>query len=51
MHFCLEHVQQYNKTYNYFDGMKDDEVRGLPEGRRDRPSADLEARPEFLSHA
>ena len=25
--FCLEHVQQYNKTYNYFDGMKDDAVR------------------------
>ncbi len=22
--FCLEHVQQYNKTYNYFAGMKDD---------------------------
>lgn len=25
--FCLEHVQQYNKTYNYFDGMKDDAIR------------------------
>jgi hypothetical protein len=24
--FCLEHVQQYNKTYNYFDGMKDAEI-------------------------
>lgn len=24
--FCLEHVREYNKTYNYFDGMSDDEV-------------------------
>jgi DnaJ domain len=24
--FCLAHVQQYNKTYNYFDGMSDSEV-------------------------
>jgi hypothetical protein len=24
--FCLEHVQHYNKTYNYFEGMKDSEV-------------------------
>jgi DnaJ domain len=25
--YCTEHVQQYNKTYNYFSGMKDDEVQ------------------------
>lgn len=25
-HFCLDHVRQYNKTYNYFSGMSDDEV-------------------------
>jgi len=24
--FCVEHVQQYNKTYNYFAGMTDAEV-------------------------
>lgn len=24
--FCLEHVQQYNKSYNYFDGMSDSEI-------------------------
>jgi curved DNA-binding protein CbpA len=24
--FCLTHVQEYNKGYNYFAGMKDDEV-------------------------
>ena len=24
--YCTEHVQEYNKTYNYFSGMKDDEV-------------------------
>ncbi|HFQ15435.1 MAG TPA: molecular chaperone DnaJ [Rhodobacteraceae bacterium] len=27
-YFCLEHVRQYNKSYNYFDGMKDDDVIG-----------------------
>jgi hypothetical protein len=25
-HFCLVHVQEYNKTYNYFNGMSDDAV-------------------------
>jgi len=25
--FCLEHVRQYNATYNYFDGMNDTEVQ------------------------
>lgn len=24
--FCLEHVRQYNKGYNYFSGLSDDEV-------------------------
>ena len=24
--FCVEHVRQYNATYNYFDGMSDGEV-------------------------
>jgi hypothetical protein len=24
--YCLAHVQQYNKSYNYFDGMKDDAI-------------------------
>ncbi len=24
--FCMDHVRQYNKSYNYFDGMSDDEV-------------------------
>ena len=24
--FCVEHVREYNKTYNYFDGMADDAV-------------------------
>ena len=26
--YCLDHVQQYNKTYNFFDGMGDDAVAG-----------------------
>src|SRR5262245_14837663 len=25
--FCMEHVRQYNATYNYFDGMNDAEVQ------------------------
>lgn len=24
--FCLEHVREYNKSYNYFSGMQDDEI-------------------------
>jgi len=24
--FCLEHVREYNKAYNYFSGMADDEI-------------------------
>jgi curved DNA-binding protein CbpA len=30
--FCIEHVRQYNATYNYFDGMSDTEVEDF---RRD----------------
>jgi DnaJ domain len=25
--FCLDHVRQYNASYNYFDGMQDSEVQ------------------------
>lgn len=25
-HFCLEHVREYNKSYNYFNGMSDEDV-------------------------
>jgi curved DNA-binding protein CbpA len=25
--YCTEHVQEYNKSYNYFSGMKDDEMQ------------------------
>jgi len=32
--YCTEHVQQYNKTYNYFEGMKDDEVQGFQKDAR-----------------
>ena len=24
--FCIEHVREYNKSYNYFTGMTDDAV-------------------------
>ncbi len=26
-HFCIEHVRQYNKSYNYFEGMADEDMR------------------------
>lgn len=26
-HFCIDHVREYNKSYNYFSGMPDDDVR------------------------
>jgi len=26
LHFCLQHVRQYNKSYNYFTGMSDDDI-------------------------
>ncbi len=25
-HFCIDHVREYNKNYNYFDGMSNDDV-------------------------
>lgn len=25
-HFCLDHVREYNKSYNYFNGMSDEDV-------------------------
>ena len=25
-HFCIDHVREYNATYNYFDGMSDTDV-------------------------
>ncbi len=27
--YCTQHVQEYNKTYNYFEGMKDNDVAGF----------------------
>ena len=32
--FCVEHVRQYNKSYNYFTGMKDDEVAAFQSDAR-----------------
>src|ERR1044072_1054073 len=25
-HFCLDHVREYNQSYNFFKGMSDDDV-------------------------
>jgi hypothetical protein len=27
--YCLDHVQQYNKSYNFFEGMGDDAIAGF----------------------
>ena len=32
--FCTTHVQQYNKSYNFFDGMGDDAVAGFMKDAR-----------------
>lgn len=26
-HFCLDHVQDYNKAWNYFEGLSDDQIQ------------------------
>ncbi|WP_421696199.1 J domain-containing protein [Aestuariivirga sp.] len=38
--YCPAHVQEYNKTYNYFSGMKDDEMQEFQKNSRlgDRPT-------------
>ena len=28
-HFCMNHVRQYNKSWDFFRGMSDDQVQGL----------------------
>ena len=28
-HFCIDHVRQFNATYNYFTGMSDEEVEAF----------------------
>ncbi len=37
-HFCVSHVREYNKSYNFFKGMSDDEAEkfkeGVPTGHR-----------------
>ncbi|MCF6200058.1 MAG: DnaJ domain-containing protein [Hyphomicrobiaceae bacterium] len=37
-HFCVSHVREYNKSYNFFKGMSDDEAtkfhEGIPTGHR-----------------
>lgn len=31
-HFCVEHVREYNRSYNFFKGMSDDEAEKFQEG-------------------
>jgi hypothetical protein len=50
--FCLAHVQEYNKGYNYFAGMKDDEVSAYQKdavtGHRPTWTLGVNARAEAL---
>ncbi len=32
--FCVDHVRQYNKSYNYFTGMKDEDVAAFQKDAR-----------------
>ena len=38
--YCTQHVQEYNKSYNYFTGMKDDEMQEFQKNARlgERPT-------------
>ena len=27
LHFCVDHVRQYNKSYNYFSGLNDKDIQ------------------------
>ena len=40
--FCLEHVRQYNQSYNFFKGMNDAAVMAYQKDAHHRPSPDLE---------
>jgi hypothetical protein len=49
--YCTEHVQAYNKTYNYFDGMKDQDVAGYHKDAQTghRPTWKLGQNPNFAN--
>ena len=44
--FCMDHVREYNATYDYFRGHERRGARQIPERRHRRPSADLAVRRE-----
>jgi len=50
--FCLDHIRQYNRSWNYYDGMSDEEVE--TDVRRDttwnRPSWPLGAEKNFKNN-
>lgn len=52
-HFCLEHVREYNKAWNYYAGLNDDEIEELVRqdtvwGRGTRPMSNSARREEEL---
>ncbi len=38
-HFCLEHVRHYNQVFNFFEGMKPEEMEAHPDTPSARPTA------------
>ena len=45
---CLDHVREFNASYNYFDGMSNAEVEAYQKDSVYRPPADLEGRRQRL---
>ncbi len=48
-HFCLEHVRHYNHVFNFFDGMKPEEMENHVQAERQsdgRPSWGFGSKPE-----
>ena len=45
--FCIEHVRQYNSSYNYFDGMSDDAVKDFQKNNitGNRPTWKMNGKP------
>jgi hypothetical protein len=50
LNFCLEHVREYNRSYNYFSGMSDDDIvayqRSAQTGHRPTWTVGADRRPD-----
>jgi len=56
LNFCLDHVRQYNKNFNYFSGLADDEIARYQKktspgtGRPGKPAAAIRAKKSIHQH-